>query len=150
MDNLINQLQEDIDTAMMRTYNRPTKILITSNFYNYLTYKSPYSVMFTQDDSPQGYKRSIFNIPLKIDNTIKKDYEIVYEEECEYIIVGDIEKLGTCLIYTCGKSRDWANKILDRMLNNPTEQDIKEVAKFTNIRVKEVPPEDCWWNGNLD
>ena len=68
----------------------------------------------------------------------------------EYIIVGDVENLGTCLIYVCGTSREWADKLLDRMLNNPTEDDIKAMKGFTNLKVEEVPPEDCWWNGDLD
>lgn len=68
----------------------------------------------------------------------------------EYIIVGDVENLGTCLVCLCGTSRDWADKVLDRMLNNPTENDIKSMKGFTNLKVEEVPPEDCWWNGDLD
>lgn len=68
----------------------------------------------------------------------------------EYTIVGDVEGLGTCLIYVCGTSRKWAEKVLDRMLNNPTEDDIKAMKGFTNLKVKEVAPKDCWWNDNLD
>lgn len=68
----------------------------------------------------------------------------------EYIIVGDVAQLGECLIYVCGTSCEWADKLLDRMLNNPTENDIRAMKGHTNLRVKEVSAEDCWWNGKLD
>ena len=68
----------------------------------------------------------------------------------EYVIVGDTKEFKECLIYVCGTSRDWAEKLLDRMLNNPTENDLRAMKDHTNLKVEEVPPEDCWWNGNLD
>lgn len=68
----------------------------------------------------------------------------------EYIIIGDTERYEGCLVCVCGTSLDWANKVLDRMLNNPTDNDKLLMQGHTNLRVKEVPPEDCWWNGNLD
>ena len=68
----------------------------------------------------------------------------------EYIIVGDVENLGTCLVRLCGTSRKWAEQVLDRMLNNPTEDDIKSMKGHINLRVEEVEPKDCWWNGDLD
>ena len=81
MTNLFNQLQEAIDSAMMRTYKQPTKIKVTINFRNQLLAQSPYKVMLTKDDSLLGYKMSIFGIPFEIDNTIEDPfYEIIYEE----------------------------------------------------------------------
>jgi len=64
----------------------------------------------------------------------------------DYFIVGDTKRYGTCLIYTCGKSREVAEKVLDRMLNNPNEQDKKELKAHTNIRINEEESENCWWN----
>lgn len=68
----------------------------------------------------------------------------------EYIIVSDIEKYKGCLVCVCGESEDRANEILERMTNNPTEND-KAISKgHTNLRIEKVPKENCWWNGNLD
>lgn len=64
----------------------------------------------------------------------------------EYIIVGDTKKYGTCLIYTCGANKAHAEKVLERMLTNPTEQDKEELKSHTNLRVEPVPEKDQWWN----
>lgn len=68
----------------------------------------------------------------------------------EYIIVGDTKEFKGCLIYTCGASKEHAEEVLHRMLNNPNEQDKKELEEHTNVRIAEEKDEDCWWNGNLD
>ena len=68
----------------------------------------------------------------------------------EYIIVGDTEKCKDCLVCPCGVSLDRAKEILDRMINNPTENDKALSEGHTNLRIKEVPKESCWWNGYLD
>ena len=81
MNNLLNQLQEAIDTTMMRTYKQPIKINVTSDFANYLKAQCPYDVIYTKDDSPRGYTPSIFGIPFEVDNTIEDPfYKIIYEE----------------------------------------------------------------------
>ena len=64
----------------------------------------------------------------------------------EYIIVGDTEKYDGCLIYTCGTDKSWAEKVLERMLTNPDEQDKQELAKHSNLRVEAVQEKDQWWN----
>lgn len=66
----------------------------------------------------------------------------------EYIIIGDTQNFKGCLIYVCSTNRAHAEKVLDRMLNNPNEQDLKVLQTHTNIRISEA--EDCWWNGKLD
>ena len=66
----------------------------------------------------------------------------------EYIIVGDAEVLGKtseCLIYTCG-TKERAEEVLDKMLNNPDKNDLYMLSKHTNLRVKAVEEEKCWWN----
>lgn len=68
----------------------------------------------------------------------------------EYIIVGDTEKYKDCLVCPCGASLDRAKEILDRMINNPTENDKVITKGHTNLRIKEVPEESCWWNNSLD
>ena len=68
----------------------------------------------------------------------------------EYIIVGDTEKYKDCLVCPCGVSLDRAKGILDRMINNPTENDKALSEGHTNLRIKEVPEESCWWNDSLD
>ena len=68
----------------------------------------------------------------------------------EYIIIGDTEKYKDCLVCPCGVSLDRAKGILNRMINNPTENDKALSEGHINLRIKEVPEEDCWWNGYLD
>ena len=67
----------------------------------------------------------------------------------EYIIVGDTEKFGECLLYICG-TKENAEKVLDRVINNPTEIDKKLTEGHTNLRIKEVEEKSCWWNYNCD
>lgn len=82
MTNLINHLLEEIDAKMMRTYRRPTKITVTSDFANDLVAKCPYDLMLIKDNNaPKGYTNQIFGIPLEIDNDINDNYKIIYEEE---------------------------------------------------------------------
>ena len=63
----------------------------------------------------------------------------------QYIIAGDTEKYKGCLIYTCGSSIETAKKSLDRILNNPTKDDLFSIKGLTNIRILEEKEEDCWW-----
>lgn len=67
----------------------------------------------------------------------------------EYTIIGDTKKYGPCLIYVCGKKRETAERVLDRMLNNPTEQDKAELKVHTNIRINEVEEKKAWWNNSF-
>lgn len=64
----------------------------------------------------------------------------------EYIIVGDTEKYGTCLIYTCGTNKEHAEKVLERMLNNPDAEDKRVMETHSNIRINDVAEKDQWWN----
>lgn len=81
MINLFNQPHGALDCYEMKYYRAPTLIKLTSDFANYLAAKCPYDVIFTKDDSPQGYTPSIFGISIEIDNTIEDPfYEIIYEE----------------------------------------------------------------------
>ena len=64
----------------------------------------------------------------------------------EYIIVGDTDKYEGCLVYTCGTDRAHAEEVLDRMVTNPTKDDLANLAKHHNLRVEEVESKDCWWN----
>lgn len=68
----------------------------------------------------------------------------------EYTIVGDTKKYKGCLVCVCKGSEDMAKEVLDRMINNPTEDDKAMSKGHTNLRIKKVPKEDCWWNGYLD
>ena len=77
-----NHLLEEIDAKMMRTYRRPTKITVTSDFANYLAAMCPYDLMLIKDDNaPKYYTAQIFGIPMVIDNDINDNYKIIYEEE---------------------------------------------------------------------
>lgn len=68
----------------------------------------------------------------------------------EHLIVGDTENHKDCLIYRCGNNREDAEKILERLLNNPNNDD-KFVSKgHFNIRLKEIDNSECWWNDTRD
>ena len=62
----------------------------------------------------------------------------------DFVIVGDTENYKECLICTCG-TKEHAEEVLKRITENPTETDRKQTKGHTNLRVKEVADEDCWW-----
>lgn len=68
----------------------------------------------------------------------------------EYVIVGDTDKYEGCLVCVCGNSLDKAKEELQRMLNNPTENDKRLTFGYRNLRIEAVPEDDCWWNGFLE
>ena len=68
----------------------------------------------------------------------------------EYIIVGDTEKNGECLVYICGKSKEHAEDVLHRMMAKPTYHDRTIMMNHKNLRIKEVQSEHCWWNYGCD
>lgn len=67
----------------------------------------------------------------------------------EYIIVGDTNTYKECLVRSCGRSYENAVKTLDRMLHNPDKYDKYDVERHTNLRIKEVKDETCWWNDSF-
>ena len=67
----------------------------------------------------------------------------------EYIIVGDTDR-GECLVYVGFHSQERAEQTIQQILTNPTENDKKVTKGHSNLRVKEVNSEDCWWNENCD
>ena len=67
----------------------------------------------------------------------------------DYVIIGDTKNYKDCLICVCG-TPDRANEVLDRMLNNPNNNDKRLMQGHHNLRVAEVPKADCWWHGNCD
>ena len=69
--------------------------------------------------------------------------------EHEYIIVGDTEKYGECLVYVCG-TKENAENVLEKILTNPTENDLRVMQGHTNLRVKEVKEDSCWWRHGCD
>ena len=52
-------------------------------------------------------------------------------------IRGDSGNYKDCLIYVAGNTQEEAEKLLERMLSNPTEEESKRLAEHTNIRVAE-------------
>jgi hypothetical protein len=68
----------------------------------------------------------------------------------EYVIVGDTKEYKNCLIYVCGKSQENAEKILEGILNNPTENDKLVTKGHTNLRIEKVEDSECWWNDLRD
>lgn len=68
----------------------------------------------------------------------------------EYVIVGDSEKYKECLLCCGFKERERAERVLNRMLNNPTRDDEQIMHGMSNICVQEVASADCWWNDKYD
>ena len=64
----------------------------------------------------------------------------------EYIIVGDTERYTSCLVSVGYQTIEDAEQAINRMLNNPTENDKRVIEGHINLRVKPVNSEDCWWN----
>ena len=67
-----------------------------------------------------------------------------------YVIAGDTKNYKGCLVCVCGKSYEHAEKVLHRMLNNPTKNDKRLIAGHSNLRIEQVSEKDCWWYGNCD
>lgn len=67
-------------------------------------------------------------------------------KDFEYIIVGDVSDGRTCLVSPVGTDLGWAEKVLDRMLNNPTFNDEQLTKGHTNLRIDKLAKEKCWWN----
>ena len=64
----------------------------------------------------------------------------------EYIIVGDTTRYNDCLVCSCGTSKSHAEAVLNRMLNDPTENDKKLIEGHANLRIETTSSEDAWWN----
>jgi hypothetical protein len=67
----------------------------------------------------------------------------------DYVIVGDTQEYKGCLVCICFTLEN-ANKVLHRMLNDPTDNDKILMKGHSNLRVEEVPEDECWWRGNCD
>ena len=68
----------------------------------------------------------------------------------EFVIVGDTETSQGCLVCLCGADYKRACEILERILYNPTPNDLLSIKGHSNLRIEEVASENCWWHGNLD
>lgn len=68
----------------------------------------------------------------------------------DYVIVGDTERFEGCLVRIAGSKYERAEEILNRMLNNPTEDDERLMVGHTNFKIEFVEEKDCWWHGNCD
>lgn len=66
----------------------------------------------------------------------------------QYIIKGDTEKHKDCLVCVCGSDLDLANKALDRMINNPTDNELRLKDGHVNLRLELVEDKNCWWNND--
>lgn len=63
-----------------------------------------------------------------------------------WIIVGDTDKYVGCLMYTIVGDKNYAEKVLDRILNDPDDEDKKMLKTHHNVRIEETEPKDEWWN----
>lgn len=59
--------------------NRPKKIKVTYDFYQYLVAKCNEDIILEKNDLPRGYYSYFTGIPIEIDDTIENEYyELVY------------------------------------------------------------------------
>lgn len=72
------------------------------------------------------------------------------KDKVEYVIVHDVkgtDKYNGCLMYVCGSNREDAERVLERILNNPNSDDMRNIEMgYINFRIEEVPAMQCWWN----
>lgn len=64
----------------------------------------------------------------------------------EHIIVGDTKSYKDCLITVVRGDRNVAEKVLERMLYAPTENDLLLMKGHKNLRIKKVEEKEQWWN----
>ena len=65
----------------------------------------------------------------------------------QYIIKGDSEDFDDCLVFVIGHcDKEYAQSVLGRVINNPTENDKRIIKDMKNLRIEEVDEQDCWWN----
>lgn len=64
----------------------------------------------------------------------------------EHIIIGDTKEYKDCLVTVIYGDRTTAEETLNRMLNNPTDNDKVLMKGMTNFRIEEPKPEECWWD----
>ena len=62
----------------------------------------------------------------------------------EYIVVGDYKQFKECLIYVCGRDANNAQRALEKAMLLP------EFEAYTNIHIKEIESDECWWHKNCD
>ena len=68
----------------------------------------------------------------------------------DYVIMGDTERFTSCLVAIAGKTYQDAEKVLNRMLNNPNEVDKRLMQRHTNFRIEFVEEGKCWWHDYHD
>ena len=67
-----------------------------------------------------------------------------------YHIMADFEicgKIRNCLIYGWMTGEEKAKEVLDRILNNPTEQDLMNTRGATNLHIETDTETPWWWEG---
>lgn len=66
----------------------------------------------------------------------------------QYIIKGDSKNFKNCLVFVIGHcTEEYAKSVLNRVKNNPTDNDKRVTKGLSNLRIEEVTEEDCWWDG---
>ena len=61
----------------------------------------------------------------------------------KYLIVGDTEYCDYCIVAICNTDRVYAEQVLQQMETNPDN----EISRgYTNLRIEEIPVENCWLN----
>lgn len=61
----------------------------------------------------------------------------------KYLIVGDTTGYEDCLVAICNTDIVYAEQVLENMKENHDN----EISRgYTNLRIEEIPVENCWLN----
>ena len=71
----------------------------------------------------------------------------------EYIITAEYDingKPARCLVACAGITLEHAEEALNRMVNNPTENDKRLIKTGKNLEIEYLEDKDCWWRYGCD
>ena len=70
-----------------------------------------------------------------------------YIISADYVINGEVCR---CLVALAGVTMEHAEEVLDRMVNNPTENDKRLIKTGKNLEIEYLEGIDCWWRYGCD
>ena len=70
-----------------------------------------------------------------------------YIISADYVINGEVCR---CLVALAGVTMEHAEEVLDRMVNNPTENDKRLIKSGKNLEIEYLEGKDCWWRYGCD
>lgn len=121
----------------------------------YLIEEEMEEIYYDLDENIECFIDNIWDIIEIVEKNQNKKYKESYlggemKMRKQYYIVGDTKKYKECLIYIVGESYEYAEKVLNRILTNPTEQDKFMLKTHNNIRINSIDTENCWWEDTCE